>query len=83
MNSLLPAHLLALTLPIPLYPTAEAKTPRDKLLEVPPRNLRYGRDIGIPVRKCGQGVGGLGTDGGRGAQCWGRLDLGEAGTSLK
>jgi len=35
--------------------SAEAKTQRDKLLEVPPRNCRYGRDIGIPV-------GGLGSE---------------------
>ncbi|KAI3425049.1 hypothetical protein D9Q98_008427 [Chlorella vulgaris] len=27
----------------------KAKTQRDKLMEVPPRNCRYGRDIGIPV----------------------------------
>ena len=30
-------------------PTKGAKTPRDKALEAPVRNCRYGRDIGIPV----------------------------------
>jgi hypothetical protein len=32
-----------------LHIIPRAKTARDKLLEVPPRNCRYGRDIGIPV----------------------------------
>jgi hypothetical protein len=31
-----------------LWPAA--RTHRDRALEAPPRNCRYGRDIGIPVR---------------------------------
>jgi hypothetical protein len=33
-----------------LWPAA--RTHRDRALEAPPRNCRYGRDIGIPVRWC-------------------------------
>lgn len=50
---------IAFFLPVTFSLPPGAKTPRDKLLEVPPRNCRYGRDIGIPVR-WGWGRHGLG-----------------------
>ena len=42
---------------------AGARTQRDKLMEMPPRNCRFGRDIGIPVR--GRGGWGEGCMSGR------------------